>query len=52
MFAFLAMKPMTKEQTLEIFGGPKGQTKAVLEQLWPVLEKRKSDAETKKRLKI
>ena len=32
-------KPITKDQTLEIFGGPKGQSKAVLEQLW-LLEKR------------
>jgi hypothetical protein len=33
-------QPMTKEQELDIFGGPNGRNKRILEQFMTVLEKR------------
>ena len=38
-------EPMTKAQSLEIFGGPNGQSKRVLSQFWDVRERRMKHGE-------
>jgi hypothetical protein len=36
-------QPMTKAQRLEIFGGPRGKNKKILEEFWEEFERREGE---------